>query len=127
MSTQEPTQQQKEEMAANLKQQMGWGEPIELPEFINTADLSELSKDVLMNFGLEAPASLNKYSNVLEDSLVRLKERLTETELALENASIRQREAELETMKLQHRLNLVTTLIKRERVQDIESLLDQPL
>ncbi len=43
---------------------------IEVPETIQTAELSQHSQDIISHFGLEAPSLLNIYSCHLEDALI---------------------------------------------------------
>lgn len=99
----------------------------ELPEVINVSELSEASQDILMHFGLEAPALLNHYANSVEDALIEQVARLKEYRAALETINIERKQLDLENSLLHRRLNLINDLIRRKQVDDISELMTQPL
>ncbi|QNI53356.1 hypothetical protein SynBIOSE41_00824 [Synechococcus sp. BIOS-E4-1] len=61
----------------------------ELPETIAVADLSDDSKDILLRFGLEAPAKLNAYSIAVEDNVIELCEKNHQLKMELEELRLR--------------------------------------
>lgn len=99
----------------------------ELPEVINVSELSDASQDVLEHFGVEAPALLNQYANSVEDALLEQVERLRDYRVAISEIDIARKELDLENALLHRRLRLVTDLINRQQLDDINELMKQPL
>ena len=100
----------------------------EVPDVINThQDLSAQTIDCMRTFGIDAAATLNDYSCRVEDALIKQIEKVREYREALCEIDIMRKQSELENALLNRRLRLIKDLIKRQQLDDISELMNEPL
>ena len=100
---------------------------VELPDTIKVEDLTEETTDVLKAFGVNAAGLLNRYSCAIEDAFLEQADKAQKYADGLIEIDIAKKELQLENALLKRRLRNIRDLLSRKQVDDIQTLMNDPL